>query len=185
MMDTTKLVVGQDVLVQYQKYGRGAEGKVVNVTPDGVEVRTYLGEILEFDRDGWGYHGKHKVECRPPRDVTKLVVGQEVFVVSGGYFSNGKVITVTQEGVEVQLERNPLPGPDNVIWQFDTKGEALNGIGTAECGPYIIDDMSFEERKAELVEIARKRTLLHKKYPDGSIIPADEPLPPIFDGPFW
>jgi hypothetical protein len=85
----------------------------------------------------------------------------------------------------VQLARNPLPGPNNVIWRFDTKGKALDGIGTAEYGPYIIDDMPFEERKAELAEAARRREFWHKKYPAGSVIPANEPLPPIFDGPFW
>jgi hypothetical protein len=111
-------------------------------------------------------------------DATKLVVGHEVFVVSGCYYSDGKVVKVTQEGVEVQLARNPLPGAAKAIWQFDTKGKALNGIGTAECGPYVIDDMPFKERKAEL-------EFLRKKYPDGSVIPAYEPLPPTFDGPFW
>ena len=112
-------------------------------------------------------------------DTKTLVVGQEVFVVSGCYYSNGKVVKVTQEGVEVQLARN------KVIWQFDTKGMARDGVGTAEYGPYIIDDMPFEERKAELMEAELRREFLHKKYPDGSVIPANEPLPPIFDGPFW
>jgi hypothetical protein len=113
-------------------------------------------------------------------DTKKPAIGQEVFVVSGCYYSDGKVVKVTQEGVEVQLARNPLPGAAEVIWQFDTKGETLNGIGTAESGPYIIDKMPFKERKAELLEAALRR----KKHPDGSVIP-DEPLPPIFDGPFW
>jgi hypothetical protein len=118
-------------------------------------------------------------------DTKTLVVGQEVFVVSGCYYSNGKVAKVTQEGVEVQLVRNPLPGLDKVIWQFDTKGKARDGVGTAEYGPYIIDDMPFEERKAELVEAELRREFFHKKYPDGSVIPANEPLPSILDGPFW
>jgi hypothetical protein len=124
-------------------------------------------------------------------DTTKLAVGQEVFVVSGCYYSDGWVVKVTPEGVEVQLASKHLHiGLDNKpIWQtmfrFDAEGKACDGFRTGEYGPYIIDDMPFEERKAELVEAARRRESLHKKYPDGSITPADEPLPPIFDGPFW
>jgi len=196
-MDTTKLVVGQEVLVEYEKYGYySREGKVVKVRPDGVEVQmpddtltmsmdtplpdlpdglkvrtltittlegmevkkaVIAGKILQFDSNGWGYDGERKVECCPVRDTTKLVVGQEVFVVSGVYYSNGKVVKVTPEGVEVQLARNPLAGIKESIWQFDTKGMARDyrRVGTAEYGPYIIDTMPFEERKAELVEAAR------------------------------
>lgn len=222
-MDTTKLVVGQEVSVAYEKYGYYFdEGKVVKVKPggvevqmpdetttmpmdsplpDGVEVRTLTmrtlgslkvkdvviaGRILQFDSNGWGYDRERKVECCPVRDTTKLVVGQEVFMASGVYYANGKVVKVTPEGVEVYLERNPLAG-GAVTWQFDTKGKARDDrhVGTAEYGPYIIDTMPFEERKAELVEAARRRECLHKKYPDGSVIPSNEPLPPIFDGPFW
>jgi|HubBroStandDraft_1064217.scaffolds.fasta_scaffold22100_3 hypothetical protein len=116
-------------------------------------------------------------------DTKKLEVGQEVFVVSGCYYSDGRVVKVTQEGAEVQLARNPLPAAAKTIWQFDTKGKALNGIGTAECGPYVIDDMPFKECKAELLEAALRREFLRKKHPDGSVIPANEPLPLIFDGP--
>jgi hypothetical protein len=118
-------------------------------------------------------------------DTSKLVVGQTVFMRSGWYFSDGRVVKVTPEGVEVHLARNPLPGAAEVTWQFDTKGKTLNGIGTADGGPYIIDDMPFEERKAELLEATLRRESLHKKYPDGSVIPANQPLSPIFDGPFW
>jgi|HubBroStandDraft_1064217.scaffolds.fasta_scaffold42112_2 hypothetical protein len=55
-------------------------------------------------------------------DTTQLVVDQEVFVVSGCYYSDGKVgkvVKVSPEGVEVQLARNPLSGASKVIWQFD------------------------------------------------------------------
>jgi len=115
-----------------------------------------------------------------------LVVGQEVFVVSGIYYSDGKVVKVTREGVEVQLARNPLPGVAEAIWRFDTEGEARDECaGTAEYGSYILDTMPFEERKAKLLETERRRELLQKQHPEGSVIPAGEPLPPIFDGPFW
>jgi hypothetical protein len=92
-------------------------------------------------------------------DTTKLAVGQEVFVVSGCYYSDGWVVKVTPEGVEVQLASKHLHiGLDNKpIWQtmfrFDAEGKACDGFRTGEYGPYIIDDMPFEERKAELVGV--------------------------------
>jgi hypothetical protein len=119
-------------------------------------------------------------------DTKRLVVGQEVYVVSGWYHSEGNVVKVTQEGVEVQVAREHRglnnKGIWTSIWRFDAEGKSCDGVGTAEYGPYVIDDTPFEERKAELVEAARRRESLHKKYPDGSVIPANEPLPPIFDG---
>jgi hypothetical protein len=124
-------------------------------------------------------------------DTRKLAVGQEVFVVSGCYYYDGWVVKVTPEGVEVQLASKHFHiGFDNKpIWQtmfrFDAKGKACDGFRTGEYGSYVIDDMPFEERKAELVEATRRRESLHKKFPDGSVIPANKPLPPIFDGPFW
>lgn len=166
-MDTTKLVVGQEVSIACGDCVYKVE--VVEVTPKGgVIVRTSSGGLLRFDSNGKGWYIEETLDCPGPwflEDEAKasLVVGQEVFVVSGCYYSNGKVVKVTQEGVEVQLARNPLPGPDNVVWQFDTKGKALDGVGTAEYGPYLLDDMSFEERKAELVAAFRNRT----HYGDG------------------
>ncbi len=101
-------------------------------------------------------------------DTTKLVVGQEVFVVSGIYYSNGKVVKVTQEGVEVQLARTHVrAGFDNkpirhTMFRFDGQGKALDDFGTAEYGYYFIDDMPFEERKAALLQDERKP--LHERY---------------------
>jgi preprotein translocase subunit YajC len=218
-MDTTKLVVGQEVWMFNGVKIRGISffnGKVIKVTPDSTHVEATDpfggGHNLIWRFDTQGESNDHRVTGGPwfidtlPFEVRKveieesnrreerrlelwneiystLVVGQEVFVASGcgGFYANGKVVTVTQEGVEVQMAR------DKAIWRFDTKG-----VGTADYGLFIyaeggtfIDDMPFEERKAELLEAQRRRERLQKQYPDGSVIPANEPLPPIFDGPFW
>lgn len=71
-------------------------------------------------------------------DTTKLVVGRDVFLISGCYHAEGKIVETTSEGVKVLLQKNPLPGKDNVVWEFDSKGEALNCMGTAEYGPFTI-----------------------------------------------
>src|SRR5262250_1459322 len=89
-------------------------------------------------------------------NTAKLIIGQSVFLISGIYHAEGKVVQTSAEGVKVFLPRNPL-GKNSVVWEFDSTGESLNNIGTAEYGPYTIDDMPFEERRAELAEQARKR----------------------------
>ena len=73
MMDTTKLVVGQDVFMESGVYS--CEGKVVKVTPLGVEVQTYsMGwplQLLQFDNEGKGWDGNGTHECGPWR-ITML-----------------------------------------------------------------------------------------------------------------
>jgi hypothetical protein len=50
--DTSKLVVGQDVWIS--ALGQGfIEGKVVKVTPEGVDVRTTGQGIIHFNRKGY------------------------------------------------------------------------------------------------------------------------------------
>jgi hypothetical protein len=54
-MDTKALVVGQDVYMfndHYPHWFCGQRGKVVKVTPNGVDVQT-AGELLRFDNDGY------------------------------------------------------------------------------------------------------------------------------------
>jgi hypothetical protein len=147
-------------------------------------------------------------------DMKKLAVGQKIWMQSGDQFKEATVEEITENYVRVfvapsgpftkellsDCQPPAIPySPENQngysidfrydgsqcgVWEaggvFDPRP-----LGTAEYGPYIIDDMPFEERKAELVEAARRRESLHKQYPDGSVIPANDPLPPIFDGPFW
>jgi hypothetical protein len=62
VLDTQKLIVGQKVSMSSGVYG--CEGRVVKVTPDGVEVQTDHAGLLRFDNGGkgldWGTH-----ECGP------------------------------------------------------------------------------------------------------------------------
>src|SRR5579862_5527451 len=83
-------------------------------------------------------------------DTAKLIIGQDVFLSSGIYYAEGKIVQTSAEGARVLLRRDPLTGKNNVVWEFDSKGEALNCMGTAEYGSFTIDDMPFEERRAEL-----------------------------------
>jgi len=118
-------------------------------------------------------------------DTKKLVVGQDVLVVNweGSYFIDGKVSKITPEGVEVFVPNGDHACNSPNIWQFASKGEALAQYWDG--GTCTIDDMPFEERKTTFEEAARKRESLQKQYPKGSVLPANEPLPPMFDGPFW
>jgi hypothetical protein len=64
---------------------------------------------------------------------------------------NGKVVKVTPEGgVEVQL-KNPETGAQ-VIWKFDARGVEHEVA-------FYLDDMPFEERKAELLEAEAERNM--------------------------
>jgi len=91
-------------------------------------------------------------------DFKKLVVGQEVLMVSGPYYGRiGKVAKVTEQFVEVELiynhEGKPYPvrpSPVNRV-RFDTKGKACSSgdinfenmgdvPGTHEYGPWELVD---------------------------------------------
>jgi len=97
----------------------------------------------------------------------KYKVGQKVFMVSGGYFIDGKIIKITPSGVEVRISHpNMVFGPWDPIlrkhtrsnvWRFDTKGEACDGCGTADGGPWVIDDLPFTERKTLLKQEEARR----------------------------
>ena len=62
-MDTKTLVVGQDVYMDSGCYG--CKGKVVKVTPSGVEVQTDSQGLLRFDNEGKGCDGNDTLECGP------------------------------------------------------------------------------------------------------------------------
>jgi hypothetical protein len=61
-MDTKTLVVGQDVYMRSGSYGQ--KGKVVKVTPAGVEVHDGV-ELFQFDIYGQGCDGHKTYECGP------------------------------------------------------------------------------------------------------------------------
>ncbi len=93
-------------------------------------------------------------------DTKKLVVGQDVYMfngveIRGIYFFNGKVVKVTPKGVEVEAT-DPFGGSHNLIWRFDTQGKSNDHRGTAECGPWLIDTLPFEDRKVEIEESKRR-----------------------------
>jgi hypothetical protein len=76
-------------------------------------------------------------------DTSKLVVGQDVDMVSGCYWNHGKVVKSHPEGVDVQAMYG-------VILHFDNEGKGRpDGNSTFECGlwyiegaqPYPIDDV--------------------------------------------
>jgi hypothetical protein len=69
-MDTKTLVVGQDVYMFSEVYT--CKGKVIKVTPEGVEVRatvqsnlTLAGDLLHFDSNGKGHDEEGTHECGP------------------------------------------------------------------------------------------------------------------------
>ena len=100
-------------------------------------------------------------------DTKKLVVGQDVYVVSDdGYsFMQGKVTEVTPEGVEVltapyhlgiSIPSQVKCDVDQLSWvvpmRFDREGkngtDGHDGQDVYGFGPWHIDDVPFAERKA-------------------------------------
>jgi hypothetical protein len=146
IMDTKTLVVGQEVRVIVPHRYTLVHGKVVKVSPDGVEVLTdslpypserVYGKLMQFDNNGRGKSGYEydKFECAPVLDTQKLIVGQKVSMSSGVYGCEGRVVKATPDGVEVQTDHAGL-------LRFDNGGKGLDW-GTHECGPWYIDDMPF------------------------------------------
>jgi hypothetical protein len=93
-------------------------------------------------------------ESRRAMDTTKLVVGQEVDLVSGCYGRVGRVVSVTPSGVEVQTSDELLHFDDNgrsyvteLPSSYDSAAHPLspwgwNGNGTYECGPWYIEQIA-------------------------------------------
>ena len=161
-MDTTKLVVGQDVYMfndAYPHWFCNESGKVVKVTPTGVEVQT-AGELLRFD----------------PNNIpvfivgqTTLVVGQDVDVAYAQRKDRkGKVVKVTPTGVEVEVA--DLLQFDNDAYELDISRRDRLGFGPSpedkfhtflwqsapEFAPWHLDDMPFAERTALLEQKTRE-----------------------------
>ena len=62
-------------------------------------------------------------------DTKTLVVGQDVYMVSGVYLDQGKVVRITTSGLDVQAVHGGLV-------RFDSDGKECDGGGTYECGPW-------------------------------------------------
>lgn len=101
-------------------------------------------------------------------DTRKLVVGQEVQMVSGPYGDGGKVVKVTPEGVEVSTrvgnKVNWIRTPSGLIEEilhFDTNGKGRDDEGTYERGPWELVDMPFEGRWRKIATAPIFRLLLN------------------------
>jgi len=87
-------------------------------------------------------------------DISKLVVGQTVTIVSGIYGKDARVVKVTPSEVIVQLllAEGPIRPEGNELIRFNSKGKAtyssdiykgnmeFGGVpGTFECGPWELE----------------------------------------------
>jgi hypothetical protein len=161
-MDTTKLAVGQDVYMfnhHYPYWFCGQRGKVVEVTPKGVDVQT-AGELLRFDTNNIPVFIVGQ---------TTLVVGQDVDVAyCQRKDRRGKVVKVTPSGVEVEVaDRLRF---DNDGYELDVSRRDRLGFGPSpedkfytslwqsapEFGPWHLDDMPFAERTTLLEQKAQR-----------------------------
>jgi sRNA-binding protein len=113
--DTSKLVVGQDVWLSSVGHGF-IEGKVVKVTPEGVDVQTTGQGMIHFNRNGYLPFGtihdpaywridslpfaERRAMLERGRQKT-MVVGQKVWMQSGDKFLKGTVEEVTEYYVRV------------------------------------------------------------------------------------
>ena len=137
----------------------GQRGKVVKVTPKGVDVQT-AGELLRFDTNNIPVFIVGQ---------TTLVVGQDVDVAyCQRKDRRGKVVKATPSGVEVQVA--DLLRFDNDGYELDVSRRDRLGFGPSpedkfytslwqtapEFGPWHLDDMPFAERTALLEQKNRE-----------------------------
>jgi hypothetical protein len=69
-------------------------------------------------------------------DNTKLVVGQQVELISGGYSMYGTVVSITPDAIEVSSDWPWFP-----VLHFDSEGEGKLNEGTADDGRWHIADI--------------------------------------------
>ena len=115
--DTSKLVVGWDVWVSSVGHGF-IEGKVVKVTPEGVDVQATGQGMIHFNRNGYLPFGTihdpayWRIDSLPFAErkamlergrQNKLAVGQKVWMQSGDEFQEGTVEEVTEYYVRVAI----------------------------------------------------------------------------------
>jgi len=160
-VDTKTLVVGQDVymfLDPYPKWFCGQRGKVIKITPTGVEVE--VAELLRFDTNNIPVFIVGQ---------TTLVVGQDVCVAyCQRKDRKGKVVKVTPTAVEVEVA--DLLQFDNNGYELDVSRRDRLGFGPSpedrflnflwfsapEFQPWHLDDIPFAERTALLEQQARE-----------------------------
>jgi hypothetical protein len=94
-------------------------------------------------------------------DTKALVVGQDVYMLSGVYLCKGKVVKITPLSVDVQTTSEGL-------LRFDSYGKGCDE-GTHECGPWYIDDIPFAERTALCEQEARNYQQQRAKMAAGKL----------------
>jgi hypothetical protein len=93
-------------------------------------------------------------------DIKTLVVGQDVYMVSGIYGNKGKVVEVTPSSVTVQLALAQGPIDEPTLIRFDTNGKACdssdiyNGNMWGGPGPTIPGTHEFGPGELTGVEVA-------------------------------
>jgi hypothetical protein len=114
-------------------------------------------------------------------DLKTLVVGQDVYMVSGRYGNKGKVVEVTPSSVIVQLALAHGPIDEPTLIRFDKRGRACDSSdiyngnmwgsspripGTHEFGPWKLTDVEVPAGELRWTKVVWARS-----------------LPPV--GPFW
>lgn len=201
LLDIKALEIDQKVLLQSGVYG--LNGKVVKVTPSGIEVWAYgwrekdgawhSSGLMHFDGNGKGCDGG-TFECGPWYissliEEPKRVVGQDVYLSPGspGYgYWKGRVVKSTSAGVEVQL-LDPWPGESLI--RFGKNGvelEVRRNMNVApEQQPWLLDDMPLEERSAHIENCiaANERSKRLLEIKKAHLIVGQEVW--MFSGPYW
>jgi hypothetical protein len=161
-----------------------AKGKVVKVTPEGVDVQTDGGLLLQFDthgqkkyEDGSSWHlnnlpfaertaerRKADEEARQKADekarrrdemLKTLAVGQRWLMRSGPYCNKGTVIEVAPDGVTVQMDTPGSPYMGCVA-RFDMTGESLPDYWS-EAGPWSLEQVLHGKDAEPIKSISRRR----------------------------
>jgi hypothetical protein len=147
-MDTKTLVVGQDVYLlkpPYPFYFCIDEGKVVKVTPEGVDVHVVDRQTADAAYCQRKDRGDKAIKITPSRVEVQVADLQTADLIR--FDTSGKETDVSR--------RNRLgfgPSPDDKfymsLWQ-----------SAPEFGPWHLDDMPFAERTALFEERVRKPEL--------------------------
>jgi hypothetical protein len=93
-------------------------------------------------------------------DTNRLVLGQDVYIITDVDIHRGKVLKVTPEGVDVESERyGVVLSTGGCLLQFDNDGKCRK-YGNSS---WKLDDMPFAERTAEL-ELEKKARRAGKPF---------------------
>jgi hypothetical protein len=153
-MDTTKLVVGQDVYMlkpPYPFWFCFDEGKVVKVTPEGVDVQVVDRQTANAAYCQRKERGDKAIKITPSRGK-ETDVGRRVEVQVAD-LQTADMIRFDTSGQETDVSRRDRlgfgPSPEDKfytsLWQ-----------SAPEFGPWHLDDMPFAERTALLEQKAQR-----------------------------